>query len=404
MIVLGVLAFAVVVLTIPIGRAPIWEPNNARWVLLARDMVERGHWLVPEIRGAPNEGLYKAQLFSWAIALAALPTGHVTELMAVLPSLISAIIGVAGVFAIGRKLWNVRAGALAALILTTTPNYFVFAQQSLADVMMTASMVWALYFLLCARDGSSVGSLVGFYACIGTAMLCKGPPGLSALAAAIVTAGVEGGRSALRRLRPGIGALILAAYALPWVVPYVVGPRAAFVHEVLLGEYARWFLGPNGITFRLVHMPLVLVYFLPWTLFLPPAVVWWRRNGPDEDRRWVLSWTLTLWIVAGLSEPYRVRYFLPAYPGLSVLAGEFFARAAREQAPPPVGTMARAVQEAIDTGEAISVGAVNLVTTRRALRSLGRGTLGQKPGPQLSRQSGVLSPRSFRSNGDGISG
>jgi len=29
--VLGVLTFAVVVLTIPIGRAPIWEPNNARW-------------------------------------------------------------------------------------------------------------------------------------------------------------------------------------------------------------------------------------------------------------------------------------------------------------------------------------------------------------------------------------
>jgi 4-amino-4-deoxy-L-arabinose transferase-like glycosyltransferase len=329
MIVLGVLAFAVVILTIPIGRAPIWEPNNARWVLLARDMVERGHWLVPEIRGTPNEGLYKPQLFSWAIALASLPTGHVTELTAVLPSLVSAIIGVAGVFAIGRQLWSVQAGALAALILTTTPNYFVFAQQSLADVMMTASMVWAFHFLLRARDGSSFGSLVGFYACIGMAMLCKGPPGLSALGAAAVATGVEGGRSALRRLRPGVGALILAASALPWVVPYVVGPRAAFVHEVLLGEYARWFLGPNSITFRLVHMPLVLVYFLPWTLFILPAVVWWRRNGADEGRRWVLWWTLTLWILVGLSGAYRARYFLPVYPGLAVLAGEFFARAAR---------------------------------------------------------------------------
>ena len=41
----------------------------------------------------------------------------------------------------------------------------------------------------------------------------------------------------------------------------------------------------------------------------------------------------------------------------------------REQAPPPVGTVARAVQEAIDTGEAISVGAVNLVknTARAAI-------------------------------------
>jgi 4-amino-4-deoxy-L-arabinose transferase-like glycosyltransferase len=328
MIVLSVLAFAVVVLTIPIGRAPIWEPNNARWVLLARDMVERGHWLVPEIRGAPNEGLYKPQLFSWAIALASLPTGHVTELTAVFPSLVSAIIGVAGVFAIGCQLWNVRAGALAALILTTTPNYFVFAQQSLADMMMTASMVWALHFLLRARDGSSFGPLVGFYACIGTAMLCKGPPGLSALGAAAVATGVEGGPSALRRLRPGLGALVLTAFALPWVVPYVAGPRAAFVHDVLLGEYARWFLGPNGITFRLVHMPLVLVYFLPWTLFLLPAVARWR-NGPDEGRRWVLWWTLTLWILVGLSGAYRARYFLPVYPGLAILAGEFFAGAAQ---------------------------------------------------------------------------
>src|SRR5262249_12091308 len=199
--------------------------------------------------------------------------------------------------------------------------------------MMTASMVWALYFLLRARDGSSFGSLVGFYACIGMAMLCKGPPGLSALGAAAVATGVEGGRSALRRLRPGVGALILAAYALPWVVPYVFGPRAAFVHEVLLGEYARWFLGPNGITFRLVHVPLVLVYFLPWTLFIAPAVVWWRRSGTDEGRRWVLWWTLTLWILVGLSGAYRARYFLPVYPGLAVLAGEVFARAVRPAVP-----------------------------------------------------------------------
>ena len=42
----------------------------------------------------------------------------------------------------------------------------------------------------------------------------------------------------------------------------------------------------------------------------------------------------------------------------------------RGQAPPPVGTVARTVQEAIDTGEAISVGAVNLVTnTARAALS-----------------------------------
>jgi hypothetical protein len=41
----------------------------------------------------------------------------------------------------------------------------------------------------------------------------------------------------------------------------------------------------------------------------------------------------------------------------------------REQAAPTIGTVARTVQEAIDTGEAISVGAVNLVknTARAAI-------------------------------------
>jgi len=137
-----VLAFAVVVLAIPLGREPIWEPNDARWVLLARDMVEHGHWFMPEIRGLPNEGLYKPQLFAWSIALASLPSGHVTELTAALPSIVSAIAGVAGVVAIGSLLWSIRAGVAAGLILTTTPNYFVFAHHPLGDVMMTAFMIF----------------------------------------------------------------------------------------------------------------------------------------------------------------------------------------------------------------------------------------------------------------------
>jgi 4-amino-4-deoxy-L-arabinose transferase-like glycosyltransferase len=322
-----VLAFATVVLAIPIGRAPIWEPNNARWVLLARDMLEHEHWFMPEIRGVPNEGLYKPQLFAWLIALASLPVGHVTEFTAVLPSLVSALAGVAGVFAIGSRLWGMRAGMLAGLVLTTTLNYFVFAQQCLADVMMTAAMVWALYFLLRTRDDLSSCPVLGFYGCVGIAMLCKGPPGLAALGAAAIATWLERGRVGLRMLRPALGGGILAVFALPWIAPYVVAARPAFVHEVIIGEYAQWFLGPNGLPLRLAHMPSVLLYFVPWTLFLPAAVVWWQRDKADERRRCIVWWTVTLWMLVGLSGWYRARYFLPVYPGLAILIGEFFARA-----------------------------------------------------------------------------
>ena len=322
-----VLVFAMIVLGIPIGRAPVWEPNNARWVLLARDMLERGHWFMPEIRGVPNEGLYKPQLFAWAIAVASLPVGHVTEFTAALPSLVSAVAGVAGVFAIGWRLWGVRAGLLAGLVLTTTLNYFVFAQQCLADVMMTAAMVWALYFLLRIRDDPSIRPVLGFYGCVGTAMLCKGPPGLATLGAAAIATWVERGGVGLRMLRPALGGAILAVFALPWVAPYVVAARPAFIHEVVIGEYAQWFLGPNGLPFRIAHMPSVLLYFIPWTFFLPAAVVWWRQREADESRNYVLWWTLTLSTLVGLSGWYRARYFLPVYPGLAILTGQFFARA-----------------------------------------------------------------------------
>src|SRR5437899_945597 len=69
----------------------------------------------------------------------------------------------------------------------------------------------------------------------------------------------------------------------------------------------------------------------------------------------------------------------------------------REQAPPPVGTVAPTVQEAIDTGEAISVGAVNLVKNTARAAISGALDVGQKPDPQLWRQSGVLSTRQGRS-------
>jgi len=320
-------AFAGVVLAIPMGRAPIWEPNDARWVLLARDMVEHGHWLIPEIRGVPDEGLYKPQLYAWSIALASLPAGQVTEFTAALPSIVSAVAGVAGVVAIGSLLWSLRAGVVAGLVLTTTSSYFVFAHRSLADVMMTAFMVWALYFLLRARRDGSLRRLLLFYACVGGAMLSKGPPGLAAAVAAAVASWLDGGRPALRSLRPALGALVLVVLALPWVVPYMVAARPVFVRDVLVGEYGHWFFKPQGLASRIASPLSVLLYLLPWTLFLPAAAAWWRRSSPDDGRRYVLWWTVTLWILVGLSGKYRARYYLPVYPGLAILTGEFFASA-----------------------------------------------------------------------------
>jgi len=72
-----VLAFAALVVGLPAGRAPLWDPNEARYMLLARDILDRGRWLIPDLRGEPY--LNKPQLFFWSVAVASLPGGEVTE-------------------------------------------------------------------------------------------------------------------------------------------------------------------------------------------------------------------------------------------------------------------------------------------------------------------------------------
>ena len=324
------LTFAAVIFAIPVARAPIWEPNDARYVLLAQDIVEHGHWLVPEVRGVHGEGLYKPQLYSWVLALVSLPFGRVTELTAALPSVAAALGAVAGVVAIACRLWNVRAGLLAGLILTTTPGYVVFAQRSLPDVMLTTWILWALYFWLRTRSDGSLRSLLGFYGCVGGAMLSKGPVGLTALAAALVATWMTDGRSGLRSLRLGLGALLLGLMATVWVLPYLLAEPRTFVSDVVVGEYGAWFFRKHGPLYRAAHIPSVLLYFAPWTLYLAGAVVWWRRAAPDVGRRRVILWTMTLWGLVGLSGIYRDRYYLPVYPGLALVTAQFVAAASAD--------------------------------------------------------------------------
>src|SRR5437867_1246096 len=193
--ILGVLVLSAVILATPAGRRPFWSSDEARFALLAQDALDHGRWLVAELRG--RHYLNKPQLFFWAVAVASVPFGRVTEVSAAIPALVSSVAGVAGVIAVGRLLWGWQAGAVAGLILATTPLYFELSHQVLPDGMLNAWLVWALYWLLRGqRAGWSLTPVLAFYACFTGALLSKGPQALAALAAAGVALGFTEGRGA----------------------------------------------------------------------------------------------------------------------------------------------------------------------------------------------------------------
>jgi 4-amino-4-deoxy-L-arabinose transferase-like glycosyltransferase len=325
--VLGVLALALLVFALPAGRRPFWSSDEARFALLAQDILDHGRWLVPHLRGELY--LNKPQLYFWSIAVLSLPGGRVTELTAAIPSVASAVAIVGAVVAIGRLLWSPQVGLLAALVLIATPPFFAFSHAVLSDVMMTAFMTWALYFLLRAQaGGGGTAALLAFYGCVGAAVLAKGPAGLAALAAGLVATVVTGGPSALARLKPAHGLGVLAVAATVWFAPYLAQSEGRFVSRVLLGHYTPWYFS-GGLAPRLVRFAALLGNFLPWTVLLVAAVAWWPRC-PDPGRRWVGAATLSLALILGLSGHQRARYLLPIYPGLALLVAEFVRRAGAE--------------------------------------------------------------------------
>lgn len=320
---IGILALAALIVAIPAGRRVFWSSNEARYPLLAQDILDHGRWLVPELRGQLY--LNKPQLHFWTIAVASWPGGRVSELSGAIPAILSALAAVGAVVAIGTLLWGAQAGLLAGLILTTTLPFFTFGHLAIPDMMLGAFLTWSLYWFLRAwRSDWAVRPLVKFYLFVALAIATKGPPGYAALAAVVVAIlGTDGPRG-LTRVRPILGLSILVLCALPWIVPYHLQSRGQFESQVLAGHYGTWFF-QRSVLGRLAGLEETLIAFLPWTIFLVAAPWWWRRT-PDDGRRRVVLWTLTLWLLFVFSGPPQVHYLVPVYPLFALLTAEFLAR------------------------------------------------------------------------------
>jgi len=60
-----------------LGRRVLATNDEARFPVMARDILANGHWLLPETSSGPM--LNKPPLHAWLIALAAWPTGGVSQ-------------------------------------------------------------------------------------------------------------------------------------------------------------------------------------------------------------------------------------------------------------------------------------------------------------------------------------
>jgi len=275
--------------------------------------------------------LNKPPLYFWTVALLAKPFGVVSDATAPLASLLSALAALLAVIVLGRRLWDDGVGLAAGLVLATAPFFYFMSHQVFSDMMMTAWLTWALYFLLTARLAPAPGPrLIGFYLCVAGALAAKGPAALLALPAALVIVLAEDGwRQGLRWLRLPLGLGLLALASLPWLLPYLFQTERSYVGGVVVGHYGDWYFREKSSS-RLEELLENLGRFLPWALFLIPGIWWWWRER-DPRRRPLLVWTAVVAVAVSFSGEQRARYFLPVLPPLALLVAELLARAPRER-------------------------------------------------------------------------
>ena len=308
-----------------IGQRTIYITDEARYALLARNIVETGDWLVPRLGSEVH--MEKSPLFIWIIAAFSLLRGGVTELTATLPSALSGIGGVAGTFLLGCRLFGPRAGLLASLILATTPGYFFHARLVLADMTVTFFIVWSAWAFWGAIDASRVQrrSMALFYVCVALAFSSKGPAGLMPIVSFGAFVLFEEGWQGIRALRPLMGLGILALVSAPWALAFAAQRQVSYVQQVLIGDYLVHFDAWGTWSEIFFAFGPLGVEFLPWTLFLPIAV-WngYSRSGEAETRRkfrFLACWVLAYVIAITLMAHKRDRYLLPVYPALALIVG-----------------------------------------------------------------------------------
>lgn len=315
----ALLLVAATAYALPLRDRPLWNQDEARVALLAGDTLHHGPRLPARVRETPY--LNKPPLYFWSVALVSWPGGQVSERTAPIPSVIAALVSLIGTFAIGRLLTGPSTGLVAVAVLATSPGFFLHSHQVLPDMALTAALVWALYFLLRALRAvrPRPAHLIGFYACVGVGFWIKGVPVLLVLPATLAATVAARGWPGVRDLRPWLGLTILAVAMLPWAIPYALAPGYERSQSMGAGTAVRWYLDRTTRASAPIPLRGGLVMFLPWTLWLVPAALWWWRTPDRVTYRPLVAWMLVQVPLLALSVQQRPRYLLIVYPVFALL-------------------------------------------------------------------------------------
>jgi len=302
------------------GRTGLWDRDEPRYAVCVREMRARGDWIFPTFNGEPR--YHKPILIYWLMGLGTALGGD-NPFGARLVSAVAGAATVLAVWALGRRMFGVRGGRLAGLIVATAPIVVAESKLATTDAMLALLLLGCQFCLWeLGRRPSRVAAGL-FWAFLSLATLTKGPVGPALIASSSLLAWWWGWpASTWKRLHWRSGLAGLAIVTLPWYV--AISIRSG-------GEFLRFAVG-RQIVHRVAadmeahggfpgYYPLVsALVFYPWSALLPAALAGaWLRRRSDSTLGFVLGWVVGPLLLLECFRTKLIHYYLPAFPACALL-------------------------------------------------------------------------------------
>ena len=306
-----------------LAARPLFNPDEARYAEIPREMLSSGDWVVPHLNGLAY--IEKPPLQYWATALSYRLFG-VSEFAARLYSALTALATIYFVWLAARRLWNAAAAWRAAAVLSGMLMFVVLGQLLTLDMSLTFYMTLSLVGFLLAQTATRPGAwMLLAWAATAMGVLTKG------LVAAAIPVAVLMLYSAYsrdfapwRRLQATWGLPLFLFITVPW----------HWLAELRLKDFLQFFFVHEHFARYLTPIAdrqepwwffiwVFLAGSMPWTWAALRALgSGWRRAASNDGFNptlflWI--WVVFVAVFFSLSDSKLMPYILPLMPALALL-------------------------------------------------------------------------------------
>ena len=311
-----------------LGARDFWAPGEPIYGEVVRVMFEKNNWLVPMLNGQVYAD--KPVLYFWFALLISKLAGGVSEWTVRIPAALGGLGLVLTTYQFGKTFYDRPTGFLAGILLATSSRLFWESRFLRLDTLLSFFLFLGFFFFMKALLGKAGKSFFLFgYACFALATLTKGPVGMVLPGLAILSfIAVSGRWRELKEMRLVAGAFLVVFLVVPWLLALHLRNEDQWLHDFIwIHNVQNYALEPIGHVRPFYYYFLNLPPdFLPWTVLLPGAVIfyypWKERLGYPASLS-LLCWFAAIFVFFSASKSKIAYYLLPLLPAVALFAASY---------------------------------------------------------------------------------